>query len=169
MKKSSLGIFAQQESKTGGAIKKVKGQETMPQPFRKQRVAKDRRQNARYKTTPVTLQELSKIEELEPLPSTGGESKSTQSLKKSKRKKVEAARAKMDEEDSDSDFDKMVEVNYEQIAEKQQIIREMKEMQEIQNFNEGKAYTCTVQKISLYMTLIHEIAKQGVDVLDVLS
>lgn len=127
-----MNVFKSQP-KSMAQVKKVKGQEIYPQPFKREKL-KERRKSSRYKTLPVTLEELSQIPELEPLklarsrqsqktlvpsdvkskqtvvPSsvktqnlTVMQQRPSQNVLKSSGKTVS---------DSDSDFDKLVEVNY---------------------------------------------------------
>ena len=65
LKKASQFIFKQQQreaTKTASQIKKVKGQETYPQPYRIDK--KNRRKAARFKTQPITVEELSKLSDV---------------------------------------------------------------------------------------------------------
>ena len=63
MKKSSLNVFDQKRPTVTTSIKKVKGQESFPQPFQKEKITDTRRKGLRYKTMPVTSGELMKIPE----------------------------------------------------------------------------------------------------------
>ena len=66
MRKASMNLFKERDNaKEKTAIKKVKGQEHFPQPFKREKL-KNRR-GSRYKTQPVTSQELNEIPESEPV------------------------------------------------------------------------------------------------------
>ncbi len=122
IRRTSLNVFkTQTKPKSPAPIRKSKGREIFPQPFKREKL-KDRRKNNRYKTLPITLVELGKIPELEPItPSTTpiGEIQhplvGKKQAKQMMRKQVEEKRSK-NVSDSDSDFDKLVEVNYRKLT-----------------------------------------------------
>ena len=62
MKKSSMSVFEAKKSSSLTQIRKMKGQETFPQPFQKEKL-EHRRKGIRYNTVPVTSGELMKIPE----------------------------------------------------------------------------------------------------------
>ena len=119
IKNTSLNIFRQQQKLADmeKPIRKIKGQEIAPQPFRREKL-KDRRKDARFKTQPITIHELNTIKESgEPLEPISLHVKHL-SKKREQRKRAEEMRLKMLEDSEDSDFDRLVEVNYRKLTEK---------------------------------------------------
>ena len=117
-KKTSLNVFkqlqqqSQQQPGKGHIVKKVKGQETYPEPLQRERL-RERRKNPRYKTLPVSLRELGNIREMESL-------KPQRSVPDDQSVEVEVEMTFVaDDPQTDEDFDTLVEINAQELTEEQ--------------------------------------------------
>ena len=117
-KKTSLNVFkqlqqqSQQQPGKGHIVKKVKGQETYPEPLQRERL-RERRKNPRYKTLPVSLRELGNIVEMESL-------KTQRSVPDDQPVEVEVEMTFVaDDPQTDEDFDTLVEINAQELTEEQ--------------------------------------------------
>ncbi|KAK2138538.1 hypothetical protein NP493_7501g00000 [Ridgeia piscesae] len=117
-KKTSLNVFkqlqqqSQQQPGKGHIVKKVKGQETYPEPLQRERL-RERQKNPRYKTLPVSLRELGNIVEMESL-------KTQRSVPDDQPVEVEVEMTFVaDDPQTDEDFDTLVEINAQELTEEQ--------------------------------------------------